>query len=149
MVVAVAGHTSTLRAGANTLSELAHRNPGDGTVHPSSVGHMSEIACPRCGEQESLLGRTEGPSGEETITVTCGSCDLEWERDLTHRCPTCGSDAVRPALQSIVEKSRGTQLSIQSLRVVHLCPDCDTEQLAIWNRSNTPLRPAELPHDVD
>ena len=52
-------------------------------------------------------------------------------------------------LQSIVEKSRGTQLSIQSLRVVHLCPECDAGQLAIWNRSNTPLRPAELPHNAD
>ena len=139
---------------------------------------MSDVLCPRCGEEESLLGRREGPPGDETITVTCGSCDLEWERDLTPRCPTCGSDAVRPALQSIVEKSRGTQLSIQSLRVVHLCPDCDAgqlavwnrsntqlsiqsmrsvhlcpdcdaEQLEIWNRSNTPLRPAELPHDAD
>tara|TARA_B100000745_G_scaffold292672_1_gene233781 strand:+ start:989 stop:1321 length:333 start_codon:yes stop_codon:yes gene_type:complete len=110
---------------------------------------MSDVLCPRCGEEESLVGRREGPPGDETITVTCGSCDLEWVRDLTPRCPACGSDAVRPALQSIVEKSRGTQLSIQSLRVVHLCPECDAGQLAVWNRSNTPLRPAELPHNAD
>ena len=110
---------------------------------------MSEIACPRCGEEEALLGRREGPPGEETITVTCESCALEWVRDLTPRCPSCGSTAVRPALRSIVEKSRGTQLSIQSMGAVHLCPDCDAEQLKIWNRSNTPLRPEELPHDAD
>jgi hypothetical protein len=35
------------------------------------------------------------------------------------------------------------------MRAVHLCPDCDAEQLEIWNRSNTPLRPEELPHDAD
>ena len=110
---------------------------------------MSEIACPRCGEEEALLGRREGPPGEEAITVTCESCALEWVRDLTPRCPSCGSTAVRPALRSIVEKSRGTQLSIHSLRVVHLCPACDAEQLAEWNRGNTPLRPAESPVDRD
>ena len=81
--------------------------------------------------------------------MTCESCALEWVRDLTPRCPSCGSTAVRPALRSIVEKSRGTQLSIQSMRAVHLCPNCDAEQLEIWNRSNTPLRPEELPHDAD
>ncbi len=72
-----------------------------------------------------------------------------WDRDLEPRCPTCGSADVRPALQSIVEKSRGTQLSIQSMRVVHLCPVCDPERLAVWNQGNTPLPPDELPVDSD
>ncbi len=56
---------------------------------------------------------------------------------------------MRAALRSIVDKSRGTQLSIQSMQVVHLCRTCDADELAVWNRSNTPLAPAELPVDGD
>ena len=110
---------------------------------------MRLIECPGCGEDEDLAGVRQGESGDETITVTCGRCGLVWDRDLTPRCPTCGSDDVRAALRSIVDKSRGTQLSIQAMRVVHLCPTCDAERLADWNQTNSPLAPAELPHDVD
>ena len=110
---------------------------------------VTAVCCPACGEDEDLIGERQGPPGAETITVTCRPCGLVWERDLAPACPSCGSRDVRPALQSIVEKSRGTQLSIQSLRVVHLCPACDAEQLAEWNRGNTPLRPAESPVDGD
>ena len=81
--------------------------------------------------------------------MSCQSCGLSWIRDLTPRCPKCGSTEVRPALRSIVDKSRGTQLSIQSMQVVHLCRTCDADELAVWNRSNTPLAPAELPVDGD
>jgi len=38
-------------------------------------------------------------------------------------------------------------LSIQSMSVEYLCPGCDAGELAVWNRSNTPLPPKELPHD--
>jgi len=113
------------------------------------VAGVDDLTCPGCGEEDDLAGRRDGEPGNETITVTCSSCDLSWVRDLTPRCPTCGTDDVRTALQSIVEKSRGTQLSIQSMRVVHLCPTCDAERLADWNQTNSPLAPAELPHDVD
>jgi transcription elongation factor Elf1 len=110
---------------------------------------VSVIECPGCGEDEDLSGDRRGDPGSETITVTCGACGLVWDRDLTPRCPTCRSDDVRTALRSIVDKSRGTQLSIQSMQVVHLCRVCDAEQLAVWNRSNTPLAPTELPFDPD
>ena len=113
------------------------------------MARVNDLTCPNCGEEDNLSGRREGEPGNETITVTCGSCELSWIRDLTPRCPTCGSDDVRTALQSIVEKSRGTQLSIQSMRVVYLCPTCDPERLADLNQTNSPLRPAELPHDAN
>ena len=108
---------------------------------------VADVACPGCGEEEDLLGRSDGPPGAQRITVSCQSCGLSWVRDLTPRCPECGSTEVRSALRSIVDKSRGTQLSIQSLSVEYLCPGCDAEELAVWNRSNTPLAPRELPHD--
>ncbi len=128
VVVGTGRHPATLRAWLRLL--------------PVSV-----IECPGCGEDEDLSGNRRGGPGNETITVTCGACELVWERDLTPRCPTCGSEDVRAALRSIVDKSRGTQLSIQSMQVVHLCRECDAEQLAVWNRSNTPLAPDELPFD--
>ncbi len=100
-----------------------------------------EIACPSCGEDEDLAGRP----GDGVIAITCGRCGLAWDRDPSPRCPTCGSTDVRAAMQAVLDKSRGTQLSIQSLRVVHLCPECDAERLADVNMTNSPLPPDELP----
>lgn len=104
---------------------------------------MSELVCTNCGEEEDLQGRRDG----DTITITCQTCGLVWDRDLVPRCTTCGSDDVFPAFQAIVEKSRGTQLSIQSMRMIHLCPVCEPDRLAAYRRSNTPLPPDELPVD--
>ena len=101
----------------------------------------SLVSCPRCGEDENLTGATVGGA----ITVTCGSCDLGWERDFTPRCPTCGNDDVRPAFEAIVEKSRGTQLSMQSARLIYLCPVCDAGRLTDYHKTSSPLMPAELP----
>ena len=106
---------------------------------------MADIECANCGEDERLVGSREG----ETIEITCEVCGLVWIRDLTPSCPTCESTDVRPAFQAIVDKSRGTQLSIQSMRLVHLCPECQPDVLADYLQSNSPLSPAELPFDVD
>jgi len=102
---------------------------------------MAAISCPRCGEEDELDGERDG----DTIVVTCGSCRLVWDRDLTPRCPTCDSSEVRPAFQAIVDKSRGTQLSIQSMRLVYLCPNCQPDLLADYLQSKSPLPPDELP----
>lgn len=103
---------------------------------------MADISCSNCGEDENLDGERSG----ETITITCGSCGLIWDRDLAPICETCGSDAVRRAFQAIVDKSRGTQLSIQSMRLVYLCPVCEPELLANYLASKSPLPPDELPY---
>ena len=100
-----------------------------------------QIACPNCGEEDDLQGRRDG----DQIAIVCGSCGLHWDRDLTPTCPTCSSTEVRPAFQAIVEKSRGTQLSMQSVKLLYLCPTCDTERLAEYQVSNRPLPPDELP----
>lgn len=103
---------------------------------------MADIACANCGEEENLDGDREG----ETITITCAECGLVWDRDLTPKCTTCGSADVRPAFQAIVDKSRGTQLSIQSMRLRYLCPVCEPELLADYLASKSPLPPEELPY---
>lgn len=56
---------------------------------------------------------------------------------------------MREAAQAVVEKSRGTQLSIQSFRQTWLCPTCDAEVYDKYKISNRPLPPDELPTEVD
>ena len=110
---------------------------------------MLLVDCPQCGEQENLSGHISGEPGEEVIEVSCGACGFSWVRDRTPTCPTCSSTDLRQAARSIVEKSRGTQISIQSIEVIYLCPVCDSADLATWNQSNTPLRPREMPVSED
>ena len=100
---------------------------------------MPLVVCPTCDEDENLDGRDV----DGTIEITCGICGTVWSRDLT---PRCGTD-LRDALQAILDKSRGTQLSIQGMKVVWLCPDCDAEKLRRWLDSNVPLPPDDLPVD--
>lgn len=100
-----------------------------------------DLVCPSCGTDDHLAGVRDG----ELIHIRCDACDLSWDRDLTPRCGTCGRDDVRSAAQAVWEKSRGTQLSIVSVRTVYLCPDCDAEKFARVRESNTPLPPDDNP----
>lgn len=52
---------------------------------------------------------------------------------------------MRPAFEAVVEKSRGTQLSMQSARLIHLCPVCDAARLTDYHQTNSPLMPDALP----
>ena len=101
-----------------------------------------DIACPTCGEDEDLTGtRTEIGT-----TLTCGACGHEWLRSSTPTCPSCGSTDLQTVPLAIVERSRGTQLSILGTRPIELCSDCDADTLAHYhaNRPN-PLMPTDLP----
>ena len=106
---------------------------------------MSDLQCAKCGEEEELRGEKV----DDVITITCEACGLVWDRDLKPSCPTCGSDDVRAAFQAVVEKSRGTQLSFQTMRLLYLCRVCDKERLAAYQVSNRPLPPDEMPIDMD
>ena len=102
---------------------------------------MPDIVCPECGEDDDLTGTPK----DETIEITSGACGRVWDRDLTPRCAECGGHRMHAALRAIVERSRGTQLSIVSTEVVHLCADCDPEAVARYRRGRSPLMPDELP----
>jgi len=104
---------------------------------------MPLVSCPHCAEDENLTG----VDVDGTITITCGECGAIWDRDMTPRCPNCGTTEVREALQAILDKSRGTQLSIQSMKVTWLCPECDAEKLRRYLDSNLPLPPDVMPVD--
>ena len=101
-----------------------------------------DIACPTCGETEAIRGSRR----ESVIDMSCGTCGSQWARDLTMRCPHCEGADLRAVPLAIVEKGRGTQLSIVGTRTVYLCVLCDAETLERWhsNRPN-PLMPDDLP----
>ena len=103
----------------------------------------TDICCPAWGERDDLRGERR----DALIALVCQVCDAEWVRDPAARptCERCGGDDMREAAQALVEKSRGTQLSIQSFRQVWLCPSCDSERYDKYKVSNRPLPPDELP----
>ncbi len=102
---------------------------------------MADLECPECGEDEALVGR---PSGE-LIEITCERCRRSWKRDPSPRCEQCGGDDLVAACKAIVEKSRGSQLSIVATEVIYLCMECDAELVGRYRISRSPLMPDELP----
>lgn len=111
---------------------------GVGTINPVSI----KVACPSCGEDERLAGSRFG----EVIQLVCEACGQSWERDPSPRCRSCGGNDLQAVVQAIVEKGRGTQLSVVGTRVVHLCRSCDEAVLDRYNRNRpNPLMPDELP----
>lgn len=101
-----------------------------------------DIACPVCGETDQLSGRRL----DEHIEITCGGCNQTWKRPTTPICPQCQGGDLREVPLAIVEKSRGTQLSVVGIRIIHLCTRCDADDIARWNRNRpNPLFPAQLP----
>lgn len=103
---------------------------------------LMDIECPQCGEADDLAGARDG----DIIQLTCGACNHEWPRDLTARCPQCGGEDLQTVPLAIVEKSRGTQLSIVGTRAIYLCSACDAEKLERYHRNRpNPLMPDVLP----
>lgn len=102
---------------------------------------VDEIACPSCGETENLDGERQ----DELIEITCGSCDTLWQRDPTRRCPRCDAGDLYAAPVAVIEKSRGTQLSIVSTRSEYLCWVCDRDLIDAQRQSGTALMPDQLP----
>lgn len=100
-----------------------------------------EIVCPDCGETEDLAGRSE----DGLIHIECGACGTTWDRDPTRRCPRCESGDLYAAPVAVIEKSRGTQLSIVSTRSEYLCWHCDRDLIDAQRQSGTALMPDQLP----
>ena len=101
-----------------------------------------DIRCPECEESDDLRGVRD----EAVIHLTCGSCGRAWDRPATPRCEQCGGKDLQAVVKAIVERSRGTQLSIVGSRTVHLCSDCDADTLERYHRNRpNPLMPDDLP----
>lgn len=115
-----------------------------------------DIRCPSCGEDDDLRGQpigkadntdpdTDTDDAPTGIRVTCGSCDATWERTGQATCPRCSGDNMYLAPVAIIEKSRGSQLSILGTRTTPLCWECDRDLIDAQRQSGTALMPAELP----
>ncbi|MEX2254372.1 MAG: hypothetical protein WEC34_02940 [Acidimicrobiia bacterium] len=84
------------------------------------------IRCASCGEEERLRGVRDG----ELLVITCEACEFTWARKPGASCMSCGSAEVLVFVDALVEKSRGTQLSVTGIGEHILCADCDAEELA-------------------
>lgn len=102
---------------------------------------VSDLVCPVCGTDDDLAGEPEG----EGIRIACAGCDIDWFRDPRPRCPTCDGDDLEGAAKAVVEKSRGTQLSIVGIEVIQLCRRCDHDVLVAYRIHRTAIMPDELP----
>lgn len=98
---------------------------------------MAEITCPTCDTDEHLSGKPLG----DLIRLTCGECGTSWDRDPAPSCGRCGSTEVVPVAKAAWDKSRGSQLSVSYITVVHLCPECDADLLRRQRQTNSPLPP--------
>lgn len=87
-----------------------------------------EIVCPQCGVDDDLTGE---PIGDGLIELTCQACRVSWTRDPRPRCPTCGGDDLYHVPQVIMEKSRGTQMSIQGIHVEYGCHRCEPREVKV------------------
>lgn len=78
--------------------------------------------------------------------MSCDACGRAWERSLDKSCDRCGSLDIQTVPLAIVEKGRGTQLSVVGTRPIDLCSQCDAPRLRTYhdNRPN-PLMPDQLP----
>jgi len=104
-----------------------------------------EIACPSCGEADDLAGETL----DSGIQITCGKCTTVWLRDTAKRCERCNSDDMYAAPVAVIEKSRGSQLSIVSTNKQYFCWTCDRDLIDDQRQSGTALMPSELPTEQD
>ena len=101
-----------------------------------------DIACPLCGESDDLTGER----ADELITVTCGACGHAWSRSVTWACPECGGRDTLMVPTAILERSRGTQLSVVGIRMVPMCEECDRDDIERWQRNlPRPFMPTDLP----
>ena len=103
---------------------------------------LAEIACPVCGESDDLAGERTS----EQIRILCGECGHEWIRTKESECAVCGGADLQVVPLAIVERSRGTQLSILGTRPVTLCSECDSETLRHYHAHRpSPLMPTDIP----
>jgi len=88
----------------------------------------SEIICPQCESDDDLRGE---PLDDGRIRLTCDACLVTWERDPRPKCPTCGGDDLYHRPRVILEKSRGTQMSVQGIHVEYGCWECDPPEVKV------------------
>jgi hypothetical protein len=101
-----------------------------------------DIVCPLCDEDDDLSGERS----DDEITITCGRCGQSWTRSLTPSCSGCGGTDMVTVPTAILERSRGTQLSVVGIQMVKKCVVCDRDDIERWQRNlPRPFMPTDLP----
>lgn len=112
---------------------------------PAAPGQISvsarDVRCPQCGETEELSGRRV----DGVIHLRCDRCGYDGPRVAARRCATCGGTDVVERPRAVVERSRGTQLSVVGYTTVLLCRGCDADDLAAALKHGGAVLPKELP----
>jgi hypothetical protein len=101
------------------------------------------VECPRCGETERLRGDRR----DEGVEVVCEACECRWPRVPGMTCDRCGGSQVWRGSRALVERSRGTQLSVVGRVDAVLCWVCDRDELEAHERRSGGrlLFPSSLP----
>ena len=97
----------------------------------------AEIVCSSCGTDEHLRGT---PMDDGLIELTCDDCQITFTRDPRPSCAKCGGFDMEAMPQVIVEKSRGTQMSIQGVHREFMCRVCDADQISAKRDVHLPRR---------
>jgi hypothetical protein len=98
---------------------------------------MADIVCEVCGTDDHLSGSR---LDDDTIELHCERCGATCFRDPRPTCPTCGGTDMEPSPRVILEKSRGSQMSIQGVQREFLCHDCDAELISARRQGHLPDR---------
>lgn len=93
-----------------------------------------DIVCPNCTVDDHLRGERQ----DAVIVITCAECGLRWERPVAPHCGTCGSTDVVAHPVPLLERSRGTQMSITAMHIETLCRVCDADRLAERGEGHLP-----------
>ncbi|MDB0005628.1 hypothetical protein N9E02_00145 [Ilumatobacteraceae bacterium] len=97
---------------------------------------MNLIECPNCATDDHLSGERD----DEHITVSCANCGLSWTRPVVPHCDRCGSTDVVAHPVPLIERSRGTQMSITAMHIETRCRICDADLLRERGTGHLPDR---------
>lgn len=101
---------------------------------------MTEIVCIECGTDDHLSGT---PHDDGLIELRCAACDVVWLRNPLPHCERCGGENMEAAPKVLLERSRGTQMSIQGIQREFLCRTCDAERIQQRRAGHLPERLGE------
>lgn len=101
------------------------------------AGMATEIVCIECGTDDHLRGTRRD---DDLIELHCEACDVRFTRDPRPSCPKCGGHDMEAMPKVLLEKSRGTQMSIQGVQREFLCHECDEDEIRAQRDGHLPGR---------